>query len=99
MAASKATTLQLKWLEVFNKETEVFKFISKNQVFCLICEKSFISTQKSQLTQHTESSKHVRNCALKRKRKSTQANLEECFSTQKKKQKQGQYNEKGLSLV
>ena len=87
-------SLQVKWLKELNKDSDFFKFILGNTLYCKACETSFTATQKSQVDQHCKSNKHGANLKLKKKRNSIQAQLED-FSPSVKKQK---VNEVGKEL-
>ncbi len=69
-----------KWLQELNEEPNVpLKYASdtSSYVLCVYCEKSFMGSQKSQLTQHLARELHKTNRELKKKRKAHQATLDE----------------------
>ena len=76
-----------KWLNELNEEPDMpFKYPTDNSshVLCLYCEKSFLGTQKSMLTQHLNAEKHKTNKQLKQKRKAHQSTLEETLGPKPK---------------
>ena len=51
-----------KWLSQVNEKQDYpLNIINVKSVYCKVCEKSFLASQKSQIIQHTSSDKHNKN--------------------------------------
>ena len=74
------------YLKSFNdKEDYPFKVLDRDQIFCKVCERSFVGSQKSQFQQHMKTERHQTNCKLKTKRTQSQAQLEDFVKNNTKK--------------
>lgn len=75
-----------KWLSQVNEKQDYpLKIVDMKSVYCKVCEKSFLASQKLQIIQHTSSDKHSKNNQLKRSK--TQAQLEDMVQSQPKRSK------------
>lgn len=73
-----------KGLKEFNERSDYpFKIMDSKSVYCKVCEKLFLASQKCQVVQHVAREKHIKNSQLKRSKH--QAQLEDMIQQQPKK--------------